>query len=154
MSAALSAEFEQMVRAAGRVGVLMGGLSGEREISLKSGQAVTAALRSAGVDATALDWRGTLASLLEFRDYDRFFIALHGRGGEDGQVQAALDLLGVPYTGTGVAGCALAMDKYRSKLAWLGAGLPTPDFHVVDARSVVQRVIAKLGLPFIVTPGR
>ena len=154
MSATASLEFERIVRDAGRVGVLMGGLSGEREVSLKSGQAVTAALRKAGIDATALDWQGTLASLLEFRDYDRFFIALHGRGGEDGQVQAVLDLLGVPYTGTGVAGCALAMDKYRSKLAWLGAGLPTPDFHVLGAASDACAVIGDLGLPLIVKPAR
>jgi len=154
MSAPDRQQFEQMVRAAGRVGVLLGGRSGEREVSLKSGAAVTAALRCAGVDATALDWAGTLESLLGFKGYDRYFIALHGRGGEDGQVQAALDLLGVPYTGTGVAGCAIAMDKYRSKLAWLGAGLPTPDFRLVDDKTDVQSVIAELGLPFIIKPGR
>jgi D-alanine-D-alanine ligase len=154
MSAPDRQQFEQNVRVAGRVGVLMGGRSGEREVSLKSGAAVTAALRSAGVDATALDWAGTLDSLLSFKGYDRYFIALHGRGGEDGQVQAALELLGVPYTGTGVAGCAIAMDKYRSKLAWLGAGLPTPDFRLLDASSDVHSVIAELGLPFIVKPAR
>lgn len=147
-------QLEAMVRAAGRVGVLMGGRSGEREVSLKSGQAVTAALCNAGVDATALDWAGSLDALLAYRAYDRFFVALHGRGGEDGQVQAALDLLGLPYTGTGVAGCAIAMDKYRSKLAWLGAGLPTPDFHVVEADSDAQAIIADLGLPLIVKPAR
>lgn len=145
---------EQMVREAGRVGVLMGGRSGEREISLKSGQAVTAALCNAGIDATALDWAGSLDALLQYRAYDRFFVALHGRGGEDGQVQAALDLLGLPYTGTGVAGCAIAMDKYRSKLAWLGAGLPTPDFHVVQPDSDAQAIIADLGLPLVVKPAR
>ena len=154
MSAPSRHEFDAMVRAAGRVGVLMGGRSGEREVSLKSGTAVTAALRNAGIDATALDWAGTLESLLAFKGYDRYFIALHGRGGEDGQVQAALDLLGVPYTGTGVAGCAIAMDKYRTKLAWLGAGLPTPPYKVVDANTDVQSVIAELGLPFIIKPGR
>lgn len=145
---------EQMVREAGRVGVLMGGRSGEREVSLKSGQAVTAALCNAGIDATALDWAGSLDALLQYRAYDRFFVALHGRGGEDGQVQAALDLLGLPYTGTGVAGCAIAMDKYRSKLAWLGAGLPTPDFHVVEADSDARAIIADLGLPLVVKPAR
>ena len=147
-------ELDAMVRSAGRVGVLMGGRSGERDVSLKSGQAVTAALRNAGVNATALDWAGSLDALLEYRTYDRFFVALHGRGGEDGQVQAALELLGLPYTGTGVGGCALAMDKYRSKLAWLGAGLPTPDFYVVDASSNAQTIIAQLGLPLIVKPAR
>jgi D-alanine-D-alanine ligase len=147
-------QLEAMAHAAGRVGVLMGGRSGEREVSLKSGLAVTAALCNAGVDATALDWAGTLDALLAYRAYDRFFIALHGRGGEDGQVQAALELLGLPYTGTGVAGCALAMDKYRSKLAWLGAGLPTPDFYVVDAASDAPSIIAALGLPLVVKPAR
>ncbi len=154
MSAPNSQDFDEMVRAAGRVGVLMGGCSGEREVSLKSGTAVTAALCSAGIDATALDWAGTLDSLLGFKGFDRYFIALHGRGGEDGQIQAALDLMGVPYTGTGVAGCAIAMDKYRTKLAWLGAGLPTPDFRVIDDKTKVQSVIAELGLPLIVKPGR
>ena len=147
-------QLEQMVREAGRVGVLMGGRSGEREVSLKSGQAVTAALCNAGIDATALDWAGSLDALLQYRAYDRFFVALHGRGGEDGQVQAALDLLGLPYTGTGVAGCAIAMDKYRSKLAWLGAGLPTPDFHVVQPDSDARAIIADLGLPLVVKPAR
>jgi len=154
MSAPDRRQVEHMVDVAGRVGVLMGGRSGEREVSLKSGAAVTAALRSAGIDATALDWAGTLESLLAFKGFDRYFIALHGRGGEDGQIQAALDLLGVPYTGTGVAGCAIAMDKYRTKLAWLGAGLPTPEFRLVDAQTDVQSVIAALGLPFFVKPGR
>ncbi len=154
MSAPSSQQFEQVVRDAGRVGVLMGGRSGEREVSLNSGTAVTTALCNAGVDATALDWAGTLDSLLGFKAFDRYFIALHGRGGEDGQVQAALDLLGLPYTGTGVAGCAIAMDKYRTKLAWLGAGLPTPDFHVVEPGSDAQAIIVDLGLPLIVKPSR
>ena len=154
MSAPDRQQLEQMVRDAGRVGVLMGGRSGEREVSLKSGTAVTAALCNSGIDATALDWAGTLESLLGFEGYDRYFIALHGRGGEDGQVQAALDLLGAPYTGTGVAGCAIAMDKYRSKLAWLGAGLPTPPFRLIDDNTDLQSVVAELGLPLIVKPGR
>lgn len=154
MSALDRRQLDEMVRAAGRVGVLMGGRSGEREVSLKSGQAVTMALRKAGIDATALDWAGSLDALLEYRAYDRFFVALHGRGGEDGQVQAALDLLGLPYTGTGVAGCAIAMDKYRSKLAWLGAGLPTPDFYLVEPASDAQGIIAQLGLPLVVKPAR
>ena len=102
--------------------------SAEREVSLKSGAAVTAALRSAGISAEAIDWNGTLDGQLRDSDYARYFIALHGRGGEDGQVQAVLELLGKPYTGTRVLGCALSMDKYRTKLAWLGAGLPTPPF--------------------------
>ena len=148
MSGAWSrARLDAVVRDAGRVGVLMGGASGEREVSLKSGAAVTAALRATGVDATALDWAGTLDNLLGFRDYDRFFVALHGRGGEDGQVQAALDLMGKPYTGTGVTGCALAMDKYRAKLAWIGAGLPTPDYRVVDEHSDVHDLVRAAWVP-------
>ena len=154
MSALARRQLAEMVRVAGRVGVLMGGRSGEREVSLKSGQAVTTALCKAGIDATALDWAGSLDALLAYRAYDRFFIALHGRGGEDGQVQAALELLGLPYTGTGVTGCAIAMDKYRSKLAWLGAGLPTPDFYVIEPHSDTHAIIAALGLPLIVKPAR
>ena len=149
MSALDRRQLAEMVRVAGRVGVLMGGRSGEREVSLQSGQAVTTALCKAGIDATALDWAGSLDALLAYRAYDRFFVALHGRGGEDGQVQAALELLGLPYTG-----CAIAMDKYRSKLAWLGAGLPTPDFYVIEPHSDTHAIIAALGLPLIVKPAR
>ncbi|MCB1745855.1 MAG: D-alanine--D-alanine ligase [Gammaproteobacteria bacterium] len=154
MSAALSANQRHVVRAAGRVGVLMGGDSAEREISLRSGAAVTAALREGGIDAVALDWNGRLDADFLAHDVDRYFIALHGRGGEDGQVQAVLDLLGRPYTGSGVLGCALAMDKSRAKLAWLGAGLPTPDFELADEHADAEALIRRLGAPLFVKPAR
>ncbi|MEQ8233081.1 MAG: D-alanine--D-alanine ligase [Gammaproteobacteria bacterium] len=147
-------EREAVVRAAGRVGVLMGGTSAEREISLKSGAAVTAALLAAGVDARAIDWQGALDATLLDADVDRFFIALHGRGGEDGQLQAVLELVGKPYTGSGVLGCALAMDKSRAKLAWLGAGLPTPPFEVVGGATDAAELLARLGSPLFVKPAR
>ena len=139
---------------AGRVGVLMGGISAEREISLRSGAAVLAALQQAGIEARGLDWNGRLDNALVQADVDRFFIALHGRGGEDGQLQAVLDLIGIPYTGSGVLGCALAMDKSRAKLTWLGAALPTPPFEVVDDTADVEAVLARLGAPVFVKPAR
>jgi len=145
---------ERVLATAGRVGVLMGGAAAEREISLRSGTAVTAALRAAGVDAAAIDWNGRLDPAFLALDFDRYFIALHGRGGEDGQIQAALDLLGRPYTGTGVLGCALAMDKSRAKLTWQGAGLPTPAFELVDERCDAEAVLARLGSPLFVKPAR
>jgi len=149
-----AADLAAIAHRAGRVAVLLGGRSGEREVSLKSGAAVLAALRGAGVDATPIDWNGGLdAALLDGR-FDRAFIVLHGRGGEDGQVQALLDLIGLPYTGTGVLGCALAMDKYRTKLAWLGAGLPTPPFRRIAADSDGAELIEALGLPLMIKPGR
>lgn len=139
---------------AGRVGVLMGGVSAEREISLRSGAAVLAALQQAGIEAQGLDWNGRLDNTLLQAEVDRFFIALHGRGGEDGQLQAVLDLIGKPYTGSGVLGCALAMDKSRAKLTWLGAALPTPPFEVVDDGADVEALLARLGAPVFVKPAR
>ena len=138
----------------GRVGVLMGGASAEREISLQQRAAVAAGLCAAGIDASVIDWNGRLDDDFLALDFDRYFIALHGRGGEDGQVQAALDLLGRPYTGSGVLGCALAMDKSRSKLTWLGSGLPTPAYELVDERSDAEAVLARLGAPVFVKPAR
>lgn len=148
------ARYERVCRDAGTVGVLMGGRSAEREVSLKSGAAVTAALRSAGISAEAIDWNGTLDGQLLDSDYARYFIALHGRGGEDGQVQAVLDLLGKPYTGTRVLGCALSMDKYRTKLAWLGAGLPTPPFVKLERGWRPGQLVDTLGLPLMIKPAR
>ncbi len=149
-----TASFARVCREAGRVGVLMGGSSAEREVSLKSGAAVTAALHEAGISAESIDWNGSLDSQLTNGDFDRYFIALHGRGGEDGQVQAVLDLLGKPYTGTRVLGCALSMDKYRSKLAWLGAGLPTPPFVKIERGWHPGAVVDALGLPLMIKPAR
>jgi len=134
----------------GRVAVLMGGDSAEREVSLKSGGAVLAALSRAGVDAHGIDFRaGMLASLAGF---DRVFIVLHGRGGEDGTLQGALELMGLPYTGSGVLASALAMDKWRTKLVWSALGLPIPAFEMIDADSDFAAVEARLGLPLFVKP--
>jgi D-alanine-D-alanine ligase len=139
-------------RRMGRVAVLMGGPSAEREISLISGKAVIAALREKGVDAHAFDPKERELFDLKREGFDRVFIALHGRYGEDGTVQGALEVLGIPYTGSGVMASALAMDKWRTKLVWIGAGIPTPRFAVADARSDFARMIEKLGLPLIVKP--
>ena len=110
----------------GKVAVLMGGPSAEREISLLSGNGVLAALRSKGVDAHAFDPRERELFDLKREGFARAFIALHGRFGEDGTVQGALEVMGIPYTGSGVMASALAMDKWRTKLVWLAAGIPTP----------------------------
>jgi D-alanine-D-alanine ligase len=138
--------------ALGRVGVLMGGDSAEREVSLRSGRAVVAALTETGVDVVPIDWSGRIDEGLMQVEVDRYFIALHGRGGEDGQMQALLSLLGKPYTGSGVAACALAMDKIKSKLVWRGAGLPTPDFRVVSKDCEPRAVFAELGDTVFVKP--
>jgi D-alanine-D-alanine ligase len=138
----------------GKVAVLFGGRSAEREISLLSGTAVLEALHSAGVDAHAFDpARRPLHELLQ-EGFDRVFIALHGRYGEDGTVQGALELMGIPYTGSGVMASALAMDKVRTKMVWVAAGLPTPRWEVLTADSDWKRVAAELGLPLIVKPAR
>ena len=136
----------------GKVAVMMGGKSAEREVSLKSGAAVLAALRSSGVDAHNFDPRDKALEALHAEGFQRVFIALHGRGGEDGTLQGALDLLDIPYTGSGVLASALAMDKWRSKLVWQAVGLPVPDFVVLDAASDFAAAEARLGLPLFVKP--
>jgi D-alanine-D-alanine ligase len=136
----------------GKVAVMMGGKSAEREVSLKSGAAVLAALRSSGVDAHPFDPRDKPLEALHGEGYQRVFIALHGRGGEDGTLQGALDLMAIPYTGSGVLASALAMDKWRSKLVWQAAGLPVPEYVVLDAASDFAAVEARLGLPLFVKP--
>lgn len=152
----LPASEAAIVAAAGGVAVLMGGPSAERAVSLKSGAAVLAALKRAGVDAWGIDWQGDLMAALGARRPDRVFIALHGRGGEDGQVQGALEIAGIPYTGSGVLGCALSMDKIRSKWIWSSLGLPTPDFVVIDATDAIDAaaLVDRLGLPLVVKPSR
>src|SRR5580765_164955 len=138
----------------GKVAVLLGGPSAEREISLLSGNAVLKALRERGVDAHPFDpAQRTLHDLVN-DGFARVFIALHGRFGEDGTVQGALETLRIPYTGSGVMASALAMDKWRTKLVWLASGIPTPRYRVVDARTDWMRVVAELGLPLIVKPAR
>ena len=136
----------------GKVAVMMGGKSAEREVSLKSGAAVLSALRSSGVDAHAFDPRDKALEALHAEGFQRVFIALHGRGGEDGSLQGALDLLAIPYTGSGVLASALAMDKWRSKLVWQAAGLPVPDFAVLEGASDFAAVEQRLGLPLFVKP--
>jgi D-alanine-D-alanine ligase len=138
----------------GKVAVLMGGPSAEREISFLSGNAVLAALLDAGVDAHAFDPKERPLAELARERFDRVFIALHGRFGEDGTVQGALETMGIRYTGSGVMASALAMDKWRTKLVWLASGIPTPRFAVVAADTDWMRVVAELGLPLIVKPAR
>jgi D-alanine-D-alanine ligase len=136
----------------GKVAVLMGGPSAEREISLLSGNAVLKALVEKGVDAHAFDPKERSVFELKRDGFDRVFIALHGRFGEDGTVQGALETLGIPYTGSGVMASALAMDKWRTKLVWIASGIPTPRYRVVDATTDGMQVVAELGLPLIVKP--
>jgi D-alanine-D-alanine ligase len=140
-------------KAFGRVAVLMGGRSAEREVSLKSGRAVHDALLQRGVDAHAVDAGESVLQQLG-RDFDRVFIALHGRGGEDGVIQGALEILGLPYTGSGVLGSALGMDKLRSKWLWQSLGLSVPEFVVIDDDIKPDELIAKLGLPLMIKPSR
>jgi D-alanine-D-alanine ligase len=136
----------------GRVAVMFGGDSAEREISLKSGAAVLGALRGAGVNAHAFDPAQRPLAVLKEDGYDRVFVALHGRGGEDGCLQGALELMGIPYTGSGVLASALAMDKWRSKLVWQAVGIPVPECRVLTADSDWSEVAAGLGLPLFVKP--
>tara|TARA_R110001583_G_scaffold194720_3_gene366462 strand:- start:3351 stop:4265 length:915 start_codon:yes stop_codon:yes gene_type:complete len=136
----------------GKVAVLFGGSSAEREVSLMSGAAVLAALQHAGVDAHAFDPAERDLHILKEEGFDRVFIALHGRGGEDGTVQGALELMGIPYTGSGVMASAISMDKWRTKMVWLAAGLPTPRYAILDADTDWAAVVADLGLPIFVKP--
>ena len=136
----------------GRVGVLLGGRSGEREISLMSGNGVLEALLSKGVDAYAFDPGLRCPTELAEENFDRVFISLHGRYGEDGTIQGLLDLLSLPYTGSGVLASALSIDKIATKQIWLSNGLSTPEFEELTAASDWSAVVKKLGLPLIVKP--
>src|SRR6185437_16406069 len=136
----------------GRVAVLFGGDSSEREISLLSGNAVLEALRSRGVDAHAFDPRELPLSDLHTARFERVWIALHGPGGEDGTLQGALEYLGVPYTGSGVMGSAIGMDKLRTKRLALAVGVPTADFVVLQGSADFELAIERLKLPLIVKP--
>lgn len=135
----------------GKVAVLMGGQSAEREVSLNSGQAVLAGLLRKGVDAHGIDAGKDVLQQLVDGGYDRVFIVLHGRGGEDGVIQGGLETLGLPYTGSGVQGSSLGMDKYRCKLLWSGLSLPTPGYLMVDSEEVLTEA-ASLGFPLMVKP--
>ncbi|MEQ1519147.1 MAG: D-alanine--D-alanine ligase [Usitatibacteraceae bacterium] len=142
------------VKKLGRVAVLMGGPSAEREISLLSGNGVLAALREKGVDAHAFDPVVNSLFDLSREKFDRVFIALHGRFGEDGTVQGVLETMKIPYTGSGVMGSAIAMDKWRTKLIWQSAGIPTPKFRMLTPDSDWAAVVESLKLPLIVKPAR
>ena len=139
-----------MSKTFGKVAVLLGGRSGEREVSLKSGAAVMAALLRSGVDAYAFD--PAHRPLHELEVFDRVFIALHGRYGEDGTIQGALEIMDIPYTGSGLMASSVGMDKWRTKLLWRASGIVTPDFALIDADSDFSKVEAKLGLPLFVKP--
>ena len=139
-------------KAYGKVAVLLGGRSAEREVSLRSGGMVLGALRNRGVDAHPFDPQQRDLAALIAEKFDRVFIALHGRYGEDGTIQGALELLGIPYTGSGVLASALAMDKWRTKLVWQAAGIPTPRYELLTAETELTAVVARLGLPLMVKP--
>ena len=134
-------------KAFGRVAVLLGGDSAEREVSLDSGRNVLEALRSRGIDAQRVDGIPTLIRELQDKHFDRVFNILHGGAGENGTLQGLLDALGVPYTGAGVLGSALAMDKIRTKQVWIAEGLPTPAFHRIPAGADVGAAVRALGMP-------
>ena len=136
----------------GKVAVLYGGWAAERPVSLKSGAAVLAALQESGIDAQGIDVDRNILSVLQAGHYDRVFNILHGRGGEDGVIQGALELLDLPYTGCGVKASAISMDKLMTKRLWLGAGLPTPNYRVLTAETDFEAVVEELGLPLIVKP--
>ena len=142
------------VHALGKVAVLMGGSSAEREVSLMSGTGVLQALRARGVDAHAFDPAHGDLSELKQTGFARCFIALHGRHGEDGTVQGALELLGIPYTGPGVLASSIAMDKTMTKRIWRAEGLPTPDWRQVASGEETEQALAALGAPMIVKPAR
>ncbi|MBI1396473.1 MAG: D-alanine--D-alanine ligase [Betaproteobacteria bacterium] len=142
------------MREFGKVAVLFGGRSAEREISMLSGTNVLASLMGSGVDAHAFDPAEREIFDLRREGFDRVFIALHGRYGEDGTVQGALELMDMPYTGSGVMASALCMDKVRTKMVWSACGIPTPRWEVLTERSDWNGVATRLGLPLIVKPAR
>jgi D-alanine-D-alanine ligase len=137
----------------GRVAVLMGGDSAEREVSLNSGNAVYQALLDAGVDAIQVDLQARAFHQLTELEVDRVFNLLHGRGGEDGTIRAVLDFLGIPSTGSGVCAAALTMDKILTKKVIRSSGIPTPDFFELRSESDCERLLAEFGLPVFVKPG-
>lgn len=138
----------------GRVAVLMGGTAAERPVSLNSGAAVFQALQRKGVDVIAIDITGSPIDALADLQIDRVFNIVHGRGGEDGVLQAVLEVLNIPYTGSGVMASAISMDKLRTKLCWLGYGLPTPKWHLLKSLNDLNICIERLGFPVIVKPAK
>lgn len=136
----------------GKVAVAMGGNAAEREISLLSGEAVLSALQARGVNAVKFDTKVSDLTELKEMGVDRVFNIMHGRGGEDGQLQGALELLGIPYSGSGVLGSALGMDKLRTKTCWLGAGIPTPKWMALNNATDLEVCATKLGFPLMIKP--
>ncbi|MEE9310007.1 MAG: D-alanine--D-alanine ligase [Cocleimonas sp.] len=138
----------------GKVAVLMGGWAAEREVSLNSGKAVLEGLLEKGIDAHGVDADRNVLDLLKNENYDRVFNILHGRGGEDGELQGALEILEIPYTGCGVMASAISMDKMMTKRLWIGSGLPTPAYEILQADTDFEEVVEKLGLPVMVKPAQ
>ena len=138
----------------GKVAVLMGGWAAEREVSLNSGKAVLEGLLEKGIDAHGVDAGRDILEVLKNENYDRVFNILHGRGGEDGELQGALEILQIPYTGCGVMASAISMDKLMTKRLWIGSGLPTPAFEILHADTDFEVVVGKLGLPVMVKPAQ
>jgi D-alanine-D-alanine ligase len=136
----------------GKVAVLMGGWSAEREISLLSGAAVLRALQNSNIDAHGIDAGRDIGHVLGAGGYDSALIMLHGRGGEDGAMQGLLEVMGLPYTGSGILGSALAMDKLRCKQVWAAEGFPTPEFMQIETERDAEKAVVELGLPLIVKP--
>jgi D-alanine-D-alanine ligase len=146
----------QNIQDLGRVAVLMGGCSAERAVSLNSGQAVLDSLLRSGVDAVGIDFKGDIQTIIQALPIDRVFLALHGRGGEDGTIQGVLEALEIPYTGSGVMGSAIAMDKTRTKYLWQGMNLPTPKFSYVEKKdsALLTQLVSLIGFPLAVKPSR
>lgn len=141
-----------MTQTFGKVAVLMGGWAAEREVSLNSGAAVLQALLAKGVDAHAIDADRDVLTTLKDGGFDRVFNIMHGRGGEDGEIQGALEVLQIPYTGSGVMASAISMNKLMTKRIWSGANLPTPTYEVLTAKTDFAMIAEKLGLPLMVKP--
>ncbi len=135
-----------------KVAVLMGGWSAEREVSLNSGQAVLDALLRQGVNAIGIDVDKNICERLKQEQVSHVFNMMHGRGGEDGVIQGVLDVLKIPYTGSGVLGSALSMDKMRCKQLWLGLSLPTPEYQILENKDDCEQALQKLGLPLMIKP--
>ena len=152
MSALARPHSVREAREFGKVAVLMGGVSSERDVSLMTGEAVLKALLDRGVDAHQVDARDDVIGALRAGAFRRVWNALHGEGGEDGRIQGVLDTLGIPYTGSGVAACALSMDKLRTKQLLAANDLGTPDYEVLEGEGDFEPVLGRLGLPLIVKP--
>jgi len=148
----MSLEWKRPLTEYGNIALLMGGWAAEREISLKSGNAVLAAMQKLGLAVTAIDVDRNVLSRLMQGNFDRAFIALHGRGGEDGVIQGALEVLNIPYTGSGLLGSSIGMHKMKTKQIWLAAGLPTPAYARLRCADDLDAVAKELGFPLMVKP--